>query len=183
MKKKFRFLMFLACVAMTAGCFMLTSCGDDNDDPTPAPDPAPEAALATVRCNYQFVPTNDLKLFYDITATFTNAEGKVVTLPLENLESRVDIPADKAPAQIVFKVVGKLKESRPDLEEGKTYKLGDEHSFSVLGLGKDGKTLWTRPDSPFYMKHTNDWGANSLQKYFEKYPEREYLNYTIELPE
>lgn len=93
MKKLFSILM------LTAMVFCVSSCGSDEDDPTPE-----KAAYASVAANYYLEFSDQMLAFCEITAKYTNENGETITEAITantwNTQVMINKPASQVSLQV-----------------------------------------------------------------------------------
>lgn len=136
---------FLTVALFCAALFTFTACDDDDekliDEIVDAVKPV------KIIADYTFEP-KDYIIFYDITVTYTDPAAGLKTITLGGNTTKWNCEAEytygHAPAQLICKVVGKLKSNYKDLvDKDKTYTFGYDRHGLVAAYNKEGKIIRT----------------------------------------
>lgn len=113
------------------------SCVDDDDNN----EPENPKTVVSATANYLALVGTGYQAIYDVTVTYTDANGVENTAPMgKGFEQEVTIPGDKLPSDIVLKVEGKIKSILPEMPDDKIYTLDQIGSLIVTIKYSDGAT-------------------------------------------
>lgn len=123
---------------------VLTACGDDDDDNgggSPSVPVNPSTGVVSYNVEYDLDLSDAYYNFYDITLTYTDADGLVKTRELTaDFEYEFDVPANKVSDSYVLKVVGTVKSSLPEISAESLYTFAKEGDMEVKAKTADGKS-------------------------------------------
>lgn len=164
----------------------LTSCGDNEEEILP-PDPQPKKEATQFEVNYNCKPSATYFECYDITATYTDINGKTVSETLSydkplNYHATVSLQGFTKPAKYSCKVVGKKKDVT--FPEGKGGIFSCTSNFLLQELYENGEIAeFSYNKSPIGYGNTPIGSVESPMPYaplMERNPEITFMDVTFD---
>lgn len=160
---------------------VLTSCGDDDDEPTAPSNPAViQQTVTTVHTSYDFSLGEAWYQYFDIKVTYTSAGGdKSETLTMDEMNN-FSVPYESAPAKYICKVVATPKTTYPQIVDTDTYDLSVDIVAEVTGLNAAGAQVdnFGYLGSNHTIEHTAS--ANTLRRRLQQNHTLLNFDYTLE---
>lgn len=125
-------------------CFLLlfilpmtifSSCGDDNDEPTPNPTTVTLTEYSAVYSVNLSQPWFD---FFDIEVEYNYGDGNTVKEIITENKSYRSTVNGNPDSEFEFKVTANPKSTQPNVTPNESYKLEKKTLFSVVGSFSDG---------------------------------------------
>lgn len=156
------------CVALAAmfipATQLLTSCGDDDDDPKSPED----KTVRTVKVEYDVDFSDVVYNYCDVKVEYVDADGSIVSVPgnvSADYEKEIMVPANLANRPYYVKVTLALKENYPQIDDNRVYEIDRDIEVDITKLNAKGQEIGSKSSQMDNTQKVN--GVNLIQTLYE----------------
>lgn len=127
---------------------IMSACDDDNGGGSPSLPDVPSSEVVSYNVEYDVDLSDAYYEMYDITLTYTDADGLVKSRALTaDFDYEFDVPVARVADRYVFNVVGKVKSTLPEISTTSLYKFEKKGEMEVKCKTSEGRSFTKYADS------------------------------------